>query len=85
MLTDRNATAADRAEMLPVFGMGLRGLPNEDSEPTALGRLKVRCYAEVPEQDEHLLSFPYKAIGWLFVNNIVLLNKPPPPFEIYKH
>jgi hypothetical protein len=22
--------------------------------PTALGRLKVRCYAEVPEQDEHL-------------------------------
>jgi len=39
-----------------------------DTEPTALGWLKVRLYAEVPEQEElsSLLSM-YMAIGWRLV------------------
>ena len=41
---------------------------NHSPEPTASGWLKVRRYAEVPEQDEHLpLLSIYIAVGWRLV------------------
>ena len=46
-------------------------LVQQNFEPTALGWLKVRCYAEVPEQDEHRFLLPiygYRlAIGYFGV------------------
>jgi len=42
--------------------VGLSWSENYSTEPTALGRQKVRCYAEVPEQDE-LLS-PLSVYGY---------------------
>jgi hypothetical protein len=49
-------------------------------EPTALGRLKIGCYAEVPEQDEHvsLLSiYGYRlAIGYFGVVKVGGVSSP---------
>jgi hypothetical protein len=40
----------------------------QEVEPIALGCFKVRHYAEVPEQDEHLPFFSiYMAIVWRLV------------------